>query len=185
MQDDDGGGVCQIEIKKTIKSLAFLLKAQSSTWHHSSAPAHLLFLRKDETLVRIAAKQLHSASTWFLSTSQSHACQPALQLQEWDLQDITIRKRGGEAPSVPVGRSIRMAATTPSPSLCSYGGGPASSTPTSHPPHRLVPVGEGHNAFICCKGGPGCQSPTSLSLQFLGLLRSHQSSRRNDQSRLS
>ena len=47
-------------------------------------------------------------------------------------------------------------------------------TPPSHSPHRLVPVGEDHNAFICCKGGPGCQSPTSLSLQFLGLLRSHQ-----------
>ena len=105
----------------TIKSLAFLLKAQFSAWHHSSAPAHLLFLRKDEILVRIAAKQFHSATTCFLFTSQSHACQPALQLQEWDLQDITIRKRGGEAPSVPVGRSIRMAATTPSPSLSRTG----------------------------------------------------------------
>ena len=67
-----------------------------------------------------------------------------------------------------------MAATTPSPSLCSYGGGPASSTPTLLSSHRLVPVGEGHNAFICCKGGTGCQSPTLLSLQFLGLLRSNQ-----------
>jgi len=79
---------------QTIKSLAFLLKVQSSTWHHSTAPADLLFLRKDEILVGIAAKQFHSATTCFLSTNYNIMLASQLQLQEWDLQDITKEERG-------------------------------------------------------------------------------------------
>ena len=54
----------------------------------------MLFLRKDEILVRIAAKQFHSATTCFLSTNYNIMLASQLQLQEWDLQDITKEERG-------------------------------------------------------------------------------------------
>jgi len=139
---------------QTIKSLAFLLKVQSSTWHHSTAPADLLFLRKDEILVGIAAKQFHSATTCFLSTNYNIMLASQLQLQEWDLQDITKEERGrghryacgeefedvsnyttiithhslGEAQQ---SLSSHKSGGEPAPcSLYPYGGGSPSSTPT-------------------------------------------------------
>ena len=171
MQDNDGGGVCQIEIKGADHQI-FSIFAKGSVFNLASqySPSSFAVFKKR----RNSSENCRKAAPFCFNVVpvyQLESCLLASSLVAgWDLQEHH-REHGGEPPLNGGGVSgCQQLHLHP---LYSYSYSPSL--------HRLVPAGENHNAFICSYGGGPASSISNFTLSTVpGSFEVSSNSRRND-----
>ena len=142
MQDNDGGGVCQIQIKGADHQI-FSIFAKGSVFNLASQYSPSSFA--------VFKKRRNSSENCRKAVPFCYNVLPVYQLESCLLASFSCRsgtyktlqrKRGGETPSVPVGGGMRMRATTQLLLLITIWG-----RPSNHSLHTKVGESQHHALY--------------------------------------